>query len=243
LIELLVVIAIIALLLAILLPALGKAKELARRTVCATNHKQIGISMNVYGHDNNSSLPLNTKGGWLWDISYKTTDFIIETGGTPDTFYCPSEKSKHAERAIFWQHSQSIPLGTKSGTIPEPTSGRENYYRVTGYYWLMDKQIPRSSPPAGVPERIWPRKLTERNPSGMELVTDATLSNGPDPVTASFVDVHGGSWSRWGIPDKTNHVNRKSRPTGGNILFLDGHGEWRKFDDMQKRVWSPYHWW
>ena len=243
LIELLVVIAIIALLLAILMPALGKAKELARRTVCSTNHKQIGLSMQIYGNENNSNLPLHHSGGWLWDVSYATTDFVIASGGSRHTFYCPSELSKNADRAIFWQFTQNVPLGTKIGHVPEPTTGRENQFRVTGYFWLMDTVNGRSSPPAGTPERIWPRKTTEKNPSDKELVVDATISNGGDPETASFTDVHGGSWGRWRIADKTNHMSRTSKPTGGNILFLDGHGEWRKFSDMQKRRWSPYHWW
>ena len=51
LIELLVVVAIIALLIAILLPSLGKARELSNRSVCAANLKGIVQSMNVYGND------------------------------------------------------------------------------------------------------------------------------------------------------------------------------------------------
>jgi len=57
LIELLVVIAIIALLLAILLPALGRAKEQAQKTRCLANLKQIGLAMHLYANDYNYLLP------------------------------------------------------------------------------------------------------------------------------------------------------------------------------------------
>ena len=51
LIELLVVIAIIALLMSVMLPALKKAKDQAKNTICMTNLKQIGVSMGTYATD------------------------------------------------------------------------------------------------------------------------------------------------------------------------------------------------
>ena len=57
LIELLVVVAIIAVLVAILLPALGRARDNAKMIMCASNLRQIGLAMGMYGLDYNDFIP------------------------------------------------------------------------------------------------------------------------------------------------------------------------------------------
>jgi prepilin-type N-terminal cleavage/methylation domain-containing protein len=88
LIELLVVVAIIALLIAILLPSLGKARELSNRSVCAANLRGICQSMNVYASDNTEAYPIiartgNTNAGISVGVSASGTD----SGAVINTMY------------------------------------------------------------------------------------------------------------------------------------------------------------
>ncbi|MHC4570427.1 MAG: type II secretion system protein, partial [Planctomycetota bacterium] len=62
LIELLVVIAIIALLLAILMPALQRVKKQAQATTCLSNLKQIGLAAELYAHDYDRFIPRGSRG-------------------------------------------------------------------------------------------------------------------------------------------------------------------------------------
>lgn len=243
LIELLVVIAIIGLLTAVLVPALNRVREQAKKVTCSNNLKQIGLSLHLYGSENDNHLPLNEQGDRLWDISYTTSDYIIATGGDKHTFYCPSEVTKTADMAILWQFSQKPPLGAPPGLLSEPTVGRNEYFRATSYFWMIDTINGRSYQPQGSGNKFWVKTITPRHPSSTELITDATLSTGPDPEKASFTKVQGGLWHHWKMYDRTNHLIGGSKPTGGNIVFIDGHNEWRPFSGMEVRHSTPYHWW
>jgi len=245
LIELLVVIAIIALLMAILMPVLHKAKEQARKIACSNNLKQIGLSLHMYGNENDAKLPLNYATNWLWDISYKTTDYIIATGGDRNTFYCPSDPTKTPDMAVLWQFTQNPSFGTRVGVIPEPQDNRDSEYRVTSYCWLMDTVRGRAKQQQGTPRKDWVKTLNCKQPALTELVTDTTMSTGRDPEIASFTEVYGGLYSRYQLFDRTNHLISGEKPAGGNILFVDGHLEWRPFTEMQIRFSTSvqFSWW
>jgi len=74
LIELLVVVAIIGILLAIVIPALTKAKEVARELICKTNIRQYGIVGTLYLEDNNTKFP------WPWYSIYQSPRTVAGSG-------------------------------------------------------------------------------------------------------------------------------------------------------------------
>ena len=94
LIELLVVIAIIAILAALLLPTLGRAKEEARATVCLGNLHQIGIALQIYVQENNNKLPVMYDADFIADPTgtNATINKVLMTQlGNTNVLHCPSD--------------------------------------------------------------------------------------------------------------------------------------------------------
>lgn len=229
LIELLVVIAIIGILAAMLLPALAKAKERAKRINCASNLRQLALTCQLYGNEYNDRLPTNG-GFWMWDMVIPTANLLTENGARRHILYDPSFKQQ--DNDTLWGGNNGF---NNAG------------YRVIGYGVTFRGTA--TIHPTNVNDKIIPQGMTygmlvlpPPSSSDRVLVADATISqsnNETDRSGNNYTSITGG----WSERHRSPHLNGQI-PAGGNMAMLDGHVEWRNFKTMRVRnLASPYFWW
>jgi prepilin-type N-terminal cleavage/methylation domain-containing protein/prepilin-type processing-associated H-X9-DG protein len=172
LVELLVVIAILALLMAILMPSLEKARKQAQDIVCRTNMKQWGAVFTLYANDNEDSFPQSVEGHGIDQEQAWMLGATLPYYKNKDMRMCPSTTTLNRPPA-----DQAGGTFFNWGPFPPSASGSQWYDTLaTGSYafnnWCANPP-PGSWFWAGIPTRNLIRKITAQGAHKVPLVVDS----------------------------------------------------------------------
>lgn len=212
LIELLVVIAIIAILAAMLLPALSRAKEKAKRTACMNNIKQQTLASIMEAGDNEEKFatPGTTN---PYKVSNAFRDTLTQSYRVQRaSFYCPSNPSWDADS--FWFAAPTvIGYAYYAGRAEYNDPAQVNSYYI-GNGALQNTGIPGDNIRGHLP--AFPMKTTDKAYYNI-LWTDLTRKFGT------------GGWVRADGRQGVNHFE-KGNPAGQIEGYTDGHAAWVNFN-------------
>ncbi len=257
LIELLVVISIIALLIGILLPALGAARSSARSIACASNMRQIGIAVVIY-NDETKTLPGQIRRGievpgrmlfkqdgtpnttainrWDLNLSYYLDNYI--SGSNAGTLARNMlNGNPHSSDDI----SEDIWLCPNNGQARDVPDGEIVYAYVANNQRQTEPAYFFGSPlGSATAEDKRPKNIDFLRSSGVDPDLTATDEEGNGPSSLwMFGDIDKENYNRNNVAgslipstDTYEVLPPHANGSGRNYTFFDGHTEMRKLDDL-----------